>query len=384
MIVHVAFDCIPGRYTGGVSKVVYELARSQSQKTRTEIWVCNTDGRGTTVDYGSLRIRYLRAKSWGSVLSSEHLRSELFAHRNQISVLHGHNTFHPLNLQMGKFASKHKIPTFYHPHGALDPQLMQGVNFRAIKKRIYVNLLEVPNLNRAACVFALTQHEAAQLRSIGVRTQIKVIPNGIFFEQPPKNGSINFRLQNHIHEDLKIVLYVGRIVAKKGIDFIIKAYSSARLKGHEFELVIAGNCNENVSHTEELKKLEHQLGLRGKIRWLGFIDEKTKGPVFESADVFVHASYSEGMAISILEAMSYGIPVVATPGCFMDEASESGAVIVCDQDAEAISASMISLLQNAEASRSVGAKGADYVKRVHSWPEIAENILAVYSQFRKT
>ena len=89
-------------------------------------------------------------------------------------VLHAHNSFHPLNLQVGEAGAARGFPVYYHPHGAMDPSLFQGWSWRALKKRLYIRFVGRLDLNRSAGVFALTGYEEAQLRSLGVTAPVAV------------------------------------------------------------------------------------------------------------------------------------------------------------------------------------------------------------------
>ncbi len=229
------------------------------------------------------------------------------------------------------------MPIFYHSHGALDPKLLAGLQFRQLKKLLYAKFFEVPSLNRADGVFALTSKEVLQLRRVGVSNDIIQVPNGISVpESVPFAGRDRQEARDCFSDERLSILYIGRIARKKGIEKIIEAFALVRKATPNVVLLIAGREDEDVNYTRELRDLAVKLGVAQSVVWLGFIDENAKPTVLRRADAFVHASTSEGMSLSILEAMSYGIPVIATSGCYMDRAEKKGALIVSSSDPRGI------------------------------------------------
>ncbi len=103
----------------------------------------------------------------------------------------------------------------------------------------------------------------------------------------------------------KRLLYVGRLVACKGVDVLIKALE--RLNRKDIELDIVGDGLE----LEKLKKLAEKSGLDEQIHFHGWIKREMLGEIYNQADVFVHpARWAEPLGITIVEAMSMGLPVI--------------------------------------------------------------------------
>jgi glycosyltransferase involved in cell wall biosynthesis len=170
------------------------------------------------------------------------------------------------------------------------------------------------------------------------------------------------------------VLFVGRITAKKRIEDIIQAV--ARSDAHLF---IAGNPEAEPDYAALLRAEAKAVGCATRIHWLGFMDEAAKSVAYAASDVFVHASESEGMALAILEAMSAGLPVVATRGCYMAEAAATGALAECASGADALARAMAPLLADAARAQAQGEAGRAYVGRVHDWTAIARRTLEIYA-----
>lgn len=124
-----------------------------------------------------------------------------------------------------------------------------------------------------------------------------------------------------------IFLFMGKIGERKGIYDLVKA--TALLKIHyeeQFEVWIGGDGN-----TQTLRYLIESNGLQGSIFLKGWVTGNAKEELYRKATVFVLPSYNEGLPVSVLEAMSYGMPVIATnvggiPELVKD--GESGQLIV--------------------------------------------------------
>ncbi len=382
-IVHLVYECTPGKFSGGVSKVAYELAKAQSALSPTEVWACNRDEEHTW-EKDRLPIRRLKSVSVGKVRIALGLNEKFTKHRDEIYCLHCHNTFHPLNLQAGFYARRLGLPIFYHSHGALDPKLLIGFQFRQLKKLLYAKFFEVPNLNRANGVFALTSKEVLQLRRMGVNSDIIQVSNGINNPKEfPFIEKYGQQTADRFSSERLSILYIGRIARKKGIERIIEAFALVRKAIPDVALLIAGREDEDINYTRELRDLAVKLDVAHSVVWLGFVDESAKPSILRRADAFVHASTSEGMSLSILEAMSYGIPVVATSGCYMDRAEKKGAIVVSPPDPKGIAQCLSKVLSDEGLVKELKVLSKRYIQVHHSWTTIARTVNCAYGGLLK-
>jgi glycosyltransferase involved in cell wall biosynthesis len=371
---HIVYECLPGAYAGGVQKMVFELASAQRRLgADVEIWTPNATRSGATEYFDALPVRYFTSNPVFGLACSYRLRREIEALPRH-AVVHGHSTFNPLNMQVGNAAEKRGLRVFYHPHGALDPVLLSGWNFKALKKRAYIWRFTRPNFNRSTGVIALTPQERDQLRAIGIRAPVHVVPNGI---HPTARGAheagLALRALHGLGHAERLALFVGRITPKKRIEDIIRA-----ITGPDLHLFIAGNPEVEPAYAARLRAAAEAAGCAARIHWLGFMDEEAKSAAYAAADCFVHASESEGMALAILEAMSAGLPVVATQGCYMAEAARAGALVECAPGPKALTEALRSLLMDMDLAREQGRRGQAYVAAVHAWEAIARRTLRIY------
>ena len=379
LIRHIVYECLPGAYAGGVQKMVFELASAQRRLgADVEIWTPNALRAGSTEVIDELPIRYFSANPLYGLARSFRLRQEI-ATLPKSAVLHAHNTFNPLNMQVGNAAAEHGLKAFYHPHGALDPTLFSDWSPKSLKKRLYIRAFSRPNLNRSAGVFALTPLERNQLVALGVTAPIHVVPNGI---RPVKVASrdegLALRRRHGLDGKDRVILFVGRITSNTRLEDIIQALSL--LGASAPHLFIAGSPEIESAYGESLFRMVRSCGCAARVHWLGFLDEAAKSAAYAAADVFVHASESEGMALAILEAMSAGLPVVATRGCYMTEAAASRALVQCEQGPAALASALAPLLAEPARARALGLAGQAHAHHVHDWEALARATIRLYAE----
>lgn len=100
--------------------------------------------------------------------------------------------------------------------------------------------------------------------------------------------------------------FMGELSERKGIKDLIHAFAKSENK--DARLLIAGNGD-----VESLVALCNELGISEKVEFLGWINKEQKLDLLARTDVVVLPSYAEGLPMSILEAMSVGLPVITTP-----------------------------------------------------------------------
>ena len=381
MIRHLVYECLPGAYAGGVQKMVFELASAQGRLgADVEVWTVDAARAGKTEVHGGLPVRYFSPDYAMGYVRSLELNSALSTLPKE-TVLHAHNTFHPLNHDVAVTARRLGLRHFFHPHGALDPILFAGWSLKALKKRLYHRFIGRPDLNRATGVFALTPLEAEQLVALGVTAPTHVLPNGITpvaIGQP--DAAAAFRRAHRIADSARVLLFVGRIMPKKRLEDILAAFARIRVNSPDLILAIAGNVTQDLAYHARLIALTRDLGCANELRWLGFLDEQAKPAAFASAQCFVHASESEGMALAILEAMSASLPVVASKGCYMREAAAAGALLECAQGPEALADAIRRVLDDASLAATLGKNARVHAAQEHDWDRIAARTLEMYSK----
>ena len=360
--------------------MVFELASAQRRLgADVEVWTVDAGRAGKTEIHGGLPLRYFTPDyAFGYVRSLE--LAGALSTLPKDAVLHAHSTFHPLNHDVAVTARRLGLRHFFHPHGALDPVLFAGWSPKAIKKRLYHRFIGRPDLNRASGVFALTPLEAEQLAELGVDGRTHVVPNGIVPVAAASPEAVaDFRRTHRIADPERLLLFVGRIMPKKRLEDILVAYAILRVDYPGLVLALAGNIAQDPAYHARLVALATDLRCADGVRWLGFLDESAKPAAFAAAEAFVHASESEGMALAILEAMSAGLPVVATRGCYMRQAAAAGALLECAQGAEAVAEALRTILNDPAVATRLRHAARAYAAQEHDWNHLARKMADAYA-----
>ena len=146
-----------------------------------------------------------------------------------------------------------------------------------------------------------------------------VVPNSVDMKR--YNTSVNGdKLRKSIADDdrTKVVLYVGRMSKEKRIDILLKA--AARMKRENVRFVFAGT-GPAMQHYQ---RMATRYGLRGRVRFAGFVDQAMLPKYYAMADVFCTASTFETQGVVLLEAMASGKPVVGADSLAIKEVIKNG------------------------------------------------------------
>jgi phosphatidylinositol alpha-1,6-mannosyltransferase len=171
-----------------------------------------------------------------------------------------------------------------------------------------------------------------------------------------------------------------RLVPRKNIDGVLRALASLRSKGVEnWEYKVAGNGADRAS----LEALTRELGLADKVRFLGRVGSDEIGPLYREADLFLHPQTAgpdgrdiEGFGLVIVDAMAFGIPVIAGIDGAPREYIRDGetAYLVDGNDIPAMATLLERLIENPGELRDVGQAGREWALQTLTWREHVERL----------
>jgi len=173
------------------------------------------------------------------------------------------------------------------------------------------------------------------------------------------------------------VLYLGSISKPKGCYDLLRAWVTFRRQAPGWRLAVGGN-----GEVEQFLAEAERLGVRGDIDFLGWVSGADKDRELRRADVFVLPSYFEGMPVSVLEAMAYGVAVVTTPvGGVPDmmRPDEHG-LWIRPGDVEGLALRLADLAGSLELRSRLAAAGREQVMRHNSVAAVIERLLQVYQR----
>ncbi|MFI7107848.1 glycosyltransferase [Nonomuraea sp. NPDC050227] len=224
---------------------------------------------------------------------------------------------------------------------------------------------------RADAVLATCSDEVSELCAMGVpERRVTVVPCGVDLTAFRQQGPVAPRA------GAKVVLSIGRMVPRKGVDTLIAALRQLP----DADLVIAGGGPDDEEETARLRDLALAYGLQDRVHLIGSVPRTHVPALMRSADVVVTVPWYEPFGMVPIEAMACGVPVVASAvGGHLDTVAGCG-VLVPPRRPRALARALRDVLADPGRRAALGAAGARRARERYGWSRIAEQTEAVYTQ----
>lgn len=201
--------------------------------------------------------------------------------------------------------------------------------------------------------------------------KINVIPNGVNLTMYSGiEKDYDFR-RNYAADNEKIILYAGRLVYEKGVQYLIGAMPKILQNYQDAKLVIAGKGGMY----DELKAQVDYLGLGNKVYFTGYMDHKSLCKLYRCADIAVFPSTYEPFGIVALEAMLAGNPIVVSDIGGLNEIVEHGinGMKSYAGNSNSIADSILTLLFDHKLGIEISKNAKNKVKELYNWTKIAQD-----------
>jgi glycosyltransferase involved in cell wall biosynthesis len=242
-----------------------------------------------------------------------------------------------------------------------------------------LSILEAESAQNADLTVTVSKYSLQKIVQLyGVeRAKIRIVPNGVDPQRfRPFEGCE--RIKHQIGIDSKLcVLFVGRLIPRKGLAYLIEAAEHVVKERRETVFVVVGNGplkNHLVSQVEK-------LGLASNFVFLGDVNESLLPALYNCADVFAFPSIQEGQGIALLEAQATAKPVVAFDMGGVHEAvlgNETGFLV--KPSSRELADALLRLLSSFSLREKMGLKGREFVSNNYSWDVCARRMLEVYHE----
>jgi glycosyltransferase involved in cell wall biosynthesis len=379
-VLHV-IPAVAARY-GGPSAAVIGMSRALAV-AGWSVLVATTDADGdsrlpvpigqVTDHQGVATIFYPRTASeaykWSPALATW-----LKARASDFDLVHVHSVFSHSSIAAGRACRASGVPYIVRPLGTLDPW---SLTRRRLAKRVLLGTAVRRLLSGATCLH-YTSAEEQRLAETAVRR----LPRGVVV--PLGVDDTLFAVARDPREAASdVLLSMGRLDPKKGIDLLIDAFHAAiAAPGHlgDWRLVIAGSGAD--SYVAHLKARAAGGAASGRIEFSGWIAGDQKAALLRSAAVFVLPSLQENFAIAVAEAMACGVPAIVSPAVNLaPEIEREGAGWVAARDIRSLSAVIARACED-EAGRARRGLAAQRVAERFRWPVVARELGAMYDGAR--
>jgi len=368
---------------GGAVKVVTELTQVLAKKG-VEITIFAPSRKDKKVrigNHGGVTVVLFPtgffARYWAGY--SQPLADALKREAPRFDLIHTHGIWYYPQFAVYQATKGTTRPIVASIHG----ELSQG-NLRraAFKKKIFSALVQRKIFKAASAIHAVSPREAEDILRFVGNANIAIVPNGVNpaeFAGPRLSAWIKKRYP-HL-QGKKVILFLGRISAGKGLDILARAFGRVARELEAVCLLVVGP--DNWGYKSTIDKSIIREGVSDKVIFTGMLTGKEKKAAFDAADVFVLPSLSEGFSMALLEAMLCGLPVIISPQCNFAEAETAGAGKIVEADVNSLAKALIELLKNPEARKEMGRQGAKLVKERYTWDSVADKMLALYEGFVK-
>ena len=284
-------------------------------------------------------------------------------------VVHIHGVFSHITQKAAQLAHTNRIPYIIRPAGALDLGCLQRGSARL--KRLFIKTMLTRAIERSAFVHVTSEKEVDSIRIQFPRARTEVLPHGTSMDDP--NDGV-FKANHPSIRDQNFVLCLSRIHPIKRLDLAIRAFHAVSTEYPTTQLVIAGN---DAGALAGLKELVSELQLNDRCLFSGFVSGVAKARAYSEARALLHTSAHENFGLSVVEAMAYGCPVIATDGVASGVyVATANAGFVVPSDVEQISTALRTVLTGSRDE--IGKRGADYVQQNLTWPRIAQRLTDLY------
>lgn len=287
--------------------------------------------------------------------------------REKFDILHFHEPWVPLlSRQILQLSNAINVATF---HANVPETIMTRTVIKAVSPYL-------KSVMKYLDVLTAVSPAAAEYAASLTTKPITIVPNGIDLR----------KYKHHVDavknsDDERTIFYVGRLERRKGVKYLIKAFSLFHDKHPNSRLIIAGDGPDR----EKLELLADDLGI-SNVEFLGFISEERKMDLLRTADIFCSpAVYGESFGIVLLEAIATGTVCVAGNNSgYMDVLKETGAISIVDPHSSEEFARRLELLIYDENLRKLWQQWAKLYIKQFDYPSIIDSYEKVYKEALKT
>lgn len=240
--------------------------------------------------------------------------------KDKPDIIHAHTQF-TVGREAVRCAKALDIPIVGTSHTFFDHYLKHAkINYKWGEKLAWKYTTRYYNLCEAVLIPSRSLAEA--MTKNGLHRYVEIVPNPInpiFFQTVP-NSAEKKKLKSEMGIRGKSLVYMGRVSYEKSIDKVLEAFNLVLEECPDTQLMIIGDGPEK----KKLEKMAQNMGIAKKIVFTGYLQGDDLVRAMQSNEIFITASVSENMPLSVLEAMACGLPIIAVSALGIPEIVKDG------------------------------------------------------------
>ncbi|MBX3372559.1 MAG: glycosyltransferase [Phycisphaeraceae bacterium] len=311
----------------------------------------------------------------GPLATCPTMRGDLGRAVADADICHIHGVWMQIQHEAVRACRVHGVPYIFRPCGMLDPWCLRQSR---IRKMVYMAWRLRRNLNGAAAMHFTSETERRLVAPLGLRPPGLVEPGGVdlseFAALPPRG---TFRALYPAVGDRAILLFLGRVHPKKGLDLLIPAFARVRPPG--WMLVIAGpDDRDSMGAIRRMVEVER---LQDDVLFTGLLRGEARLAAFVDGDLFCLPSYQENFGVAVVEALAAGLPVIVSDQVNIHDditRGEVGAVVPCEVDA--LADAIAAWTRDGALRAAAAARARPFVAATWDWSAIARRWAGHYER----
>ena len=296
------------------------------------------------------------------------------------SVIHLHSLWCFPAKHAFQLSREHKVPLVVSPRSELYPQSLQRSELKkAFARRLFVDAI----LENAEAFHATDESEKNAIIAAGAKRRIFVSSDGVdtaIGNNLPSRAAAVAALG--LRDDLRYVLFLSRIHARKGPDLFLEAMIRSGMFQRGWGAIIAGGVDD-ADLERSVHKRQNEAGLQNQVFWTGHVGFSAKRNCFAACDFFALPTQFENFGIVIAEALACGKPVVTSPTTPWGELPARGAGWIVKPELEALSQTFRSISELPPETLAAMAPAAKLAVADLSWHRAALDMAKLYRELQQ-
>ncbi len=277
-------------------------------------------------------------------------------------------------------------------HRALEKFEKEEINIEKFGKRLRTEEEIMKATDRIIATSPPEKRDLLHYYDFGLENKIKIIPCGVNLKRFRKINFENARNYVNFSKKDKIIIYVGRIDWRKGIETIIRALPLVLKKLSKFEknlkiIIIGGKIGKkgDMADKQEIKRLKNivqKLGIEKKVLFLGRKDQEKLRYYYSSGDIFITPPYYEPFGMTALEAMRCGVSVIAsnTGGLSYIIQNRKTGLFFSPGNYRILAKKIVELFTNKKLKNKLTKNAEKTVKENYGWEKVSLEIANLYQE----